>query len=155
MDYLPLDIKYKIMSYLPILDDNRIKINLDIIKSYYHVKWCKYYKDISCYSLDPKHDDYYLNWLENDVIFILNNKVPLIFGIDKELTCLIKMVEGYDIYVEDEITSPYLKYKPVLIVKRLLSLLNLAQLHILDKNLEVYNYNLETGHSNTVDLDII
>ena len=60
MNNLPLEIKYKIMSYLPILDDNKIKMNLEISKAYYFTKWCKYYKTISGYSLDAHHDDYFL-----------------------------------------------------------------------------------------------
>lgn len=149
MNLLPLDIKYKIMGYLPILDDNKKKLNLEILKGYYFTKWCKYYKAISGYSLDADHDDYFLNWLENDIIFILNKKVPLMYGIDKELSTLIRTINGYNICV-DEYTSPYFKAKSPIIVKKLISLLKLCELHILDKNLEVYNYKLETGHSDEI-----
>tara|TARA_B100000085_G_scaffold278637_1_gene300732 strand:- start:2695 stop:3162 length:468 start_codon:yes stop_codon:yes gene_type:complete len=154
MNNLPLEIKYKIMSYLPILDDNKIKMNLEITKAYYFTKWCKYYKGISGYSLDAHHDDYFLNWLENDIIFILNKKVPLMYGIDKELATLIRIINGNEIYA-DEYTSPYFKAKSSIIVKKLLSLLKLNELHILDKNLEAYNYKLETGHSDAIDPFII
>tara|TARA_A100001011_G_C14294653_1_gene837882 strand:- start:2022 stop:2489 length:468 start_codon:yes stop_codon:yes gene_type:complete len=154
MNLLPLEIKYKIMSYLPILDDNKKNINLEILKGYYFNKWCKYYRSISGYSLDADHDDYFLNWLENDIIFILNKKVPLMYGIDKELSTLIKIVNGYDISV-DEYTSPYFKAKSPIIVKKLITLLNINELNKLDKNLEVYNYKLETGHSEEMDPFII
>jgi hypothetical protein len=150
MNSLPLDIKYKIMGYLPILDDNKIQINLEILKAYYFNKWCKYYKTISGYSLNTEHDDYFLNWLENDIIYILNKKVPLMCGIDKELSALIRMINGYDIHV-DEYTSCYFKAKSPIIVKKLITLLKLNDLYILDKNLEAYNYKLETGHSDAID----
>ena len=72
------------------------------------------------------------------------------YGVNKELSKLIKMVNGYDICV-DEYTSPYFKAKSPIIVKKLVSLLKLNELHILDKNLEIYNYKLETGHSDAID----
>ena len=154
MDILPLEIKYKIMSYLPILDDNKRNINLEILKTYYFNKWCKYYRSILGYSLDADHDDYFLNWLENDIIFILNKKIPLMYGIDKELSELIRIINGYDTNIYDNI-SPYFKAKSPIIVKKLVTLLNLNELHILDKNLEIYNYKLETGHSDAIDPFVI
>tara|TARA_Y100000816_G_scaffold291870_1_gene284739 strand:- start:2006 stop:2473 length:468 start_codon:yes stop_codon:yes gene_type:complete len=149
MDKLPLEIKYKIMSYLPVLDYTKKKINLEIIKSYYLYKWCKYYKSVSCYSLCSEDDDYYLNWLENDIIFIFNKKKPLMYGINKELSALIRMINESDTYM-DELVSPYFKAKSPIIVKKLISLLDLNDLHTLDNNLEIYNYKLETGHSDVI-----
>lgn len=150
MNLLPSEIKYKIMSYLPILDDNKKEINLEISKGYYFNKWCKYYKSISGYSLEIDHDDYFLNWLENDIIFILNKKIPLCYGMDDELSALIRMVNGCEIKT-CYYTSPYLKGKSPIIVKKLISLISLNELENLDKNLEIYNYRLETGHSDGID----
>ena len=67
---------------------------------------------------------------------------PLIhyrYGIDKELSELIRIINGYDTNIYDNI-SPYFKAKSPIIVKKLVTLLKLNELHILDKNLEIIHF---------------
>tara|TARA_B100000424_G_scaffold218696_1_gene177090 strand:- start:1558 stop:1794 length:237 start_codon:yes stop_codon:yes gene_type:complete len=71
------------------------------------------------------------------------------YGINKELSALIRMINESDTYM-DELVSPYFKAKSPIIVKKLISLLDLNDLHTLDNNLEIYNYKLETGHSDVI-----
>ncbi len=149
MNNLPIELVGRIMAYLPILDVARVELNYEIIKSFYFRKWCNTYKGKTEFSLDEKDDDYYMNWLENDIIFILNKNAPLICGIGDDLSRLIRLVSGGSSR-EEELISPFLKSKSPVIVSKLVELLTIKQIKKLDIDLSAYENTLETGHSNAL-----
>ena len=48
-------------------------------------KILKRYFDDNSLSKSPSHSDYFLAWLENDLVGVLNDNYPLIFGLSAEL----------------------------------------------------------------------
>lgn len=146
MNKFPLEIINKIMSFLPILTKERELLNNDIIKTFYLKKWFNYYESIEEYSSNPKHDDYYLNWFENDLIYVLNNKTILMNGINKELSSLLKQIHGTGPSLEDMFPMEELANSEKMI-RSIVRLLTIKQTNRIDYELELYNNSVHTGHS--------
>jgi len=146
MNKFPLEIINKIMSFLPILTKERVLLNNDIIKTFYLKKWFNYYESIEEYSSNPKHDDYYLNWFENDLIFILNNKTILMHGINKEFSSLLKHIHVTGPSLEDVFPMKELTNSEKMI-RSIIRHLTIKQINRIDYELELYNNRVHTGHS--------
>ena len=146
MNKFPLEIINKIMSFLPILTKERVLLNNDIIKTFYLKKWFNYYESIEEYSSNPKHDDYYLNWFENDLIFILNNKTILMHGINKEFSSLLKQIHVTGPSLEDVFPMKELTNSEKMI-RSIIRHLTIKQINRIDYELELYNNRVHTGHS--------
>ena len=146
MNKFPLEIINKIMSFLPILTKERVLLNNDIIKTFYLKKWFNYYESIEEYSSNPNHDDYYLNWFENDLIFILNNKTMLMHGINKEFSSLLKQIHVTGPSLEDVFPMKELTNSEKMI-RSIIRHLTIKQINRIDYELELYNNRVHTGHS--------
>jgi hypothetical protein len=146
MNKFPLEIINKIMSFLPILTKERELLNNDIIKTFYLKKWFNYYESIEEYSSNPNHDDYYLNWFENDLIFILNNKTMLMHGINKEFSSLLKQIHVTGPSLEDMFPMKESTNSEKMI-RSIGRLLTIKQIIRIDYELELYNNRVHTGHS--------
>lgn len=141
---IPFDIVIKIMSYLPVITYERYKINREIVERYYKKKWLDKYRLIQEYSEDPDADDYYKNWLENDIIAALNDTVPLCRGLTDTFRnilkrmyfrCISNLEEFDEIEMDDSSTN----------INGYFGALNKAEIIELDKRLTVYNTKMDLG----------
>ena len=107
--------------------------------------WQKKYESINEYSLDEDHDDYFYNWLENDIISALNNQLPLFKGLTTEFSNILKRIHNKNVttYIDfDELDmQDDSKYN----VDLYFDVLNASELKELDRRLEIYNYRLDSG----------
>tara|TARA_B100000035_G_scaffold42197_2_gene31603 strand:- start:499 stop:954 length:456 start_codon:yes stop_codon:yes gene_type:complete len=145
MNNIPFELIIKIMSFLPVMDSNKKRLNRDIIEYYIKTKWIKKYESINEYSLDEDHDDYFYNWLENDIISALNNQLPLFKGLTTEFSNILKRIHNKNVttYIDfDELDmQDDSKYN----VDLYFDVLNASELKELDRRLEIYNYRLDSG----------
>ena len=145
MNNIPFELIIKIMSFLPVMDSNKKRLNRDIIEYYIKTKWIKKYESINEYSLDEDHDDYFYNWLENDIISALNNQLPLFKGLTTEFSNILKRIHNKNVttYIDfDELDmQDDSKYN----VDLYFNVLNASELKELDRRLEIYNYRLDSG----------
>ena len=144
MSNLPFDVVIKIMSYLPVITYERCKINREVIERFYKKKWLNKYQLIQEYSEDPTADDYYKNWLENDIIAALNDTVPLCSGLTDTFRSILKrmyfrcinnMDEFDEVDMDDSSTN----------IDRYFGVLNKDEIIELDRRLTVYNTRMELG----------
>ena len=145
MIFLPLELVMKIMSFVPILDENKIKLNREIIEYYIKTRWIKKYKSITEYSLDEDDDDYYLNWLENDIIAALNNQVPLIKGLTVEFRNILKRIHNQNVENYYDFDLLDMEDDAEYNIDLYLKILNVMELKELDRRLDIYNYRLDAG----------
>tara|TARA_Y100000389_G_scaffold96808_1_gene93513 strand:+ start:7089 stop:7502 length:414 start_codon:yes stop_codon:yes gene_type:complete len=71
MEYLPCEVKLKIIGYLPIITNDIKQLNLSIKRIYYFRYLCKFYKKI-CESYTINEYD---EWLLNDMIHWMNRDI--------------------------------------------------------------------------------
>tara|TARA_E500000178_G_scaffold341925_1_gene386422 strand:+ start:36 stop:485 length:450 start_codon:yes stop_codon:yes gene_type:complete len=141
MNNLPFDIIIKIYSYLPILSIEQINLNEQIKKNYFKRKWFNIYKNIQEYSIDKDDDDYYINWLENDIISALNHDKPLMEGLSLHLRYVLRRIHGYSISTLQE--YDYLNIgDPSKSIDIFFKILDINEVKILDRRLEKYNNKL-------------
>ena len=83
LSIFPYDVSFHIYNKLCILKrlPNDLNTHILIFHSIYDI--ILYYK--SLFSNDPVDDDYYLFWLENDLVLYLNNNLPTMYGVSTEL----------------------------------------------------------------------
>ena len=141
MNNLPFDIIIKIYSYLPILSIEQINLNEQIKKNYFKRKWFNIYKNIQEYSIDKDDDDYYINWLENDIISALNHDKPLMEGLSLHLRYVLRRIHGYSISTLQEYDSLNIG-DPSKSIDIFLKILDINEVKILDRRLEKYNNKL-------------
>ena len=138
---MPFDIIIKIYSYLPILSIEQINLNEQIKKNYFKRKWFNIYKNIQEYSIDKDDDDYYINWLENDIISALNHDKPLMEGLSLHLRYVLRRIHGYSISTLQE--YDYLNIgDPSKSIDIFFKILDINEVKILDRRLEKYNNKL-------------
>ena len=141
MNNMPFDIIIKIYSYLPILSIEQINLNEQIKKNYFKRKWFNIYKNIQEYSIDKDDDDYYINWLENDIISALNHDKPLMEGLSLHLRYVLRRIHGYSISTLQE--YDYLNIgDPSKSIDIFFKILDINEVKILDRRLEKYNNKL-------------
>ena len=109
MTQLPLELKEKVMTYLPILDDNRILLN-NIIKNYkkYFIKalleeYSKYFNDtyyISKYMIEWPH----IHEIMNRVNINNSNSKDLIIEVFNE--CTLKETQYLYLFITFRFQSP-------------------------------------------------
>lgn len=145
MIFLPLELVMKIISFLPVLDENKIKLNREIIEYYIKTRWIKKYKSITEYSLDENNDDYYLNWLENDIIAALNNQVPLIKGLTVEFRNILKRIHNQNVENYYDFDLLDMEDDAEYNIDLYLKILNVMELKELDRRLDIYNCRVDAG----------
>ncbi len=135
---IPFEIISKIYSYLPILTNERRILNEQIKKYYYKKKWLNTYLNIEEYSLDEDNDDYYANWLENDIIYALNNEISLMNGLTVNLKYILRRIHGYNVYTIQDYDSLNIG-DPISSINMFFNILNINEVEILDLRLQKYN----------------
>ncbi len=134
---MPFEIISKIYSYLPILTNERRILNEQIKKYYYKKKWLNTYLNIEEYSLDEDNDDYYANWLENDIIYALNNENSLMNGLTVNLKYILRRIHGYNVYTIQDYDSLNIG-DPISSINMFFNILNINEVEILDLRLQKY-----------------
>lgn len=79
----PQDISLLIYNKLCILKKLPTELHTHIIHFHHIHDIYRHYKSI--FSNDPSHDDYYMYWLENDLVLHLNNNISTNNGVSIEL----------------------------------------------------------------------
>ena len=121
------------------IEQNNIK--KQIKKNYFKRKWFNIYKNIQEYSIDKDDDDYYINWLENDIISALNHDKPLMEGLSLHLRYVLRRIHGYSISTLQE--YDYLNIgDPSKSIDIFFKILDINEVKILDRRLEKYNNKL-------------
>jgi hypothetical protein len=123
------------------LSIEQINLNEQIKKNYFKRKWFNIYKNIQEYSIDKDDDDYYINWLENDIIFALNDGKPLMEGLSQNLRYVLRRIHGFSISTLQEYDSLNIG-DPSKSINFFFKILNVNEVKILDTRLEKYNYKL-------------
>lgn len=145
MNSMPFELIVKIMSFLPVMDSNKKRLNRDIIEYYIKTKWVKKYESINEYSLDEDHDDYFYNWLENDIISSLNNQLPLFKGLTTEFSNILKRIHNKNVTTYIDFDELDMRDDSKYNVDLYFDVLNASELKELDRRLEIYNYRLDSG----------
>lgn len=145
MNNIPFELIIKIMSFLPVMDSNKKRLNRDIIEYYIKTKWVKKYESINEYSLDEDHDDYFYNWLENDIISALNNQLPLFKGLTTEFSNILKRIHYKNVSTYIDFDELDMQEDSKYNVDLYFDVLNASELKELDRRLEIYNYRLDSG----------
>jgi hypothetical protein len=145
MNNIPFELIIKIMSFLPVMDSNKKRLNRDIIEYYIKTKWVKKYESINEYSLDEDHDDYFYNWLENDIISALNNQLPLFKGLTTEFSNILKRIHNKNVTTYIDFDELDMQEDSKYNVDLYFDVLNASELKELDRRLEIYNYRLDSG----------
>jgi hypothetical protein len=142
---MPFELIVKIMSFLPVMDSNKKRLNRDIIEYYIKRKWVKKYESINEYSLDEDHDDYFYNWLENDIISALNNRLALFKGLTTEFSNILKRIHNKNVTTYIDFDKLDMQEDSKYNVNLYFGVLNVKELKELDRRLEIYNYRLDAG----------
>lgn len=145
MNSMPFELIVKIMSFLPVMDSNKKRLNRDIIEYYIKRKWVKKYESINEYSLDEDHDDYFYNWLENDIISALNNRLALFKGLTTEFSNILKRIHNKNVTTYIDFDKLDMQEDSKYNVNLYFGVLNVKELKELDRRLEIYNYRLDAG----------
>lgn len=145
MNSMPFELIVKIMSFLPVMDSNKKRLNRDIIEYYIKRKWVKKYESINEYSLDEDHDDYFYNWLENDIISALNNRLALFKGLTTEFCNILKRIHNKNVATYIDFDKLDMQEDSKYNVNLYFGVLNVKELKELDRRLEIYNYRLDAG----------
>jgi|TARA_B110000305_G_C19350750_1_gene594125 hypothetical protein len=145
MENIPFELIVKIMSFLPVMDSNKKGLNRDIIEYHIKTKWIKKYESIDVYSLDEDHDDYFYNWLENDIILALNNQLPLFKGLTTEFSNILKRIHNNNVTTYIDFDELDMQGESKYNVDLYFEVLNASELKDLDRRLEIYNYRLDSG----------
>ena len=145
MNNIPFELIVKIMAFLPVMDSNKKRLNRDIIEYYIKTKWVKKYESINEYSLDEDHDDYFYNWLENDIISALNNQLPLFKGLTTEFSNILKRIHNKNVSTYIDFDELDMQEDSKYNVDSYFDVLNASELKELDRRLEIYNYRLDSG----------
>ena len=145
MNSMPFELIVKIMSFLPVMDSNKKRLNRDIIEYYIKTKWVKKYESINEYSLDEDHDDYFYNWLENDIISALNNRLALFKGLTTEFSNILKRIHNKNVTTYIDFDELDMRDDSKYNVDLYFDVLNASELKELDRRLEIYNYRLDSG----------
>ena len=83
LSIFPYDVSFLIYNKLCTLKRIPTDLNTHILIFHFIHDIIHYYK--SLFSNDPFDDDYYLFWLENDLVLYLNNHIPTMYGVSTEL----------------------------------------------------------------------
>ena len=145
MNNIPFELIVKIMAFLPVMDSNKKRLNRDIIEYYIKRKWVKKYESITEYSLDEDHDDYFYNWLENDIISALNNRLALFKGLTTEFSNILKRIHNKNVTTYIDFDKLDMQEDSKYNVNLYFGVLNVKELKELDRRLEIYNYRLDAG----------
>ena len=103
------------------------------------------YESINEYSLDEDHDDYFYNWLENDIISALNNQLPLFKGLTTEFSNILKRIHNKNVTTYIDFDELDMQEDSKYNVELYFDVLNASELKELDRRLEIYNYRLDSG----------
>lgn len=83
----PNDIVYEIYKKICVNRDILTDLQKEaILNDHFHLKKIikSYYKN-NLYGRDPNDDDYFMYWLENDMLNVLNDDTPFIYGLSDNL----------------------------------------------------------------------
>lgn len=143
---LPTDIVGEIMSYLPIYDSQINGLHRELFVYHFKKRWFFKYKNIPEYSLNEEDDDYYVNWLENDIISALNNYNSLMSGLTDQFRSILRRIYCIDIqnlYEFDEAEKDC--FSALSNINKYLDVLTKSEIKELDRRLLIYNKRMDSG----------
>lgn len=132
------DVINHIYSFLPVLSPSRRDLYLDLNKQILLNKWCRFYSQI--YSKNPSSDDYFFNWLDNDIGRWCNDDVPLIHEVTSKYLNVVNQISNCTSAL-DSIFKMYTEHSSRTLVKKYFQVLSLPEIREIDHFLEVINSN--------------